>query len=102
VKISSAGSAPSKLNPLVVRALSEIGIDASRQYSKSVADIPPDDVEAVITLCAEEECPVFLGKARRYHWGLPDPAGAADEERIEAFRGVRDELRRRLSIVFGR
>jgi arsenate reductase len=102
VKISSAGSALSKLNPLVVRALSEIGIDASRQYSKSVADIPPDDVEVVITLCAEEECPVFLGKARRYHWGLPDPAGAADEERIEAFRGVRDELRRRLSIVFGR
>jgi arsenate reductase len=102
VKISSAGSAPSKVNPLAVRVLAEIGIDASRQHSKSVNDIPPDDVEAVITLCAEEECPVFLGKARRYHWGLPDPAGATAEEKLQAFRGVRDELRHRLSLVFGR
>ena len=102
VKISSAGSAPSKVNPLAVRVLAEIGIDASRQHSKSVNGIPPDDVEAVITLCAEEECPVFLGKARRYHWGLPDPAGATAEEKLQAFRGVRDELRRRLSLVFGR
>ena len=67
-----------------------------------MTDIPPDDVEAVVTLCAEEECPVFLGKARRYHWGLPDPAGVNDEERLQAFRGVRDELTRRLSVVFGR
>ena len=66
-------------------------------------DIPPDDVEAVITLCAEEECPVFLGKARRYHWGLPDPGGGGDEAaRLESFRAVRDELTRRLSIMFGR
>ena len=101
VKISSAGSAPSRLNPLAVRTLAEIGIDASRQYSKSVNDIPPDDVEAVITLCAEEECPVFLGKARRYHWGLPDPGGATDDEKLQAFRGVRDELRRRLETAFG-
>jgi arsenate reductase len=102
VKISSAGSAPSKVNPLAVSVLAEIGIDASRQHSKSVNDIPPGDVEAVITLCAEEECPVFPGKARRYHWGLPDPAGATAEENLQAFRGVRDELRRRLSLVFGR
>jgi protein-tyrosine-phosphatase len=102
VKISSAGSAPSRVNPLAVRALAEIGIDASRQHSKSVNDIPPDDVEAVITLCAEEECPVFLGKARRYHWGLPDPGGGGDEAaRLESFRAVRDELRRRLETVFG-
>jgi arsenate reductase len=102
VKVSSAGSAPSRLNPLAVQALAEIGIDASGQYSKSVNDVPPDDVEAVITLCAEEECPVFLGKARRYHWGLPDPGGATDAEKLQSFRGVRDELKRRLSIVFGR
>ena len=64
-------------------------------------DIPPDDVEAVITLCAEEECPVFLGKARRYHWGLPDPGGATGDEKLQAFRAVRDELRRRLETAFG-
>ena len=102
VKISSAGSAPSKVNPFAIRVLAEIGIDATGQYSKSVNEIHPDDVGAVITLCAEEECPVFLGQARRYHWGLPDPAGATDEERLRAFRAIRDELKLRLSVVFGR
>jgi protein-tyrosine-phosphatase len=56
----------------------------------------------VITLCGEEECPVFLGKARRLHWGLPDPAGVGGSEadRLDAFRRTRDELRRRLASVF--
>jgi arsenate reductase len=102
VEISSAGSMPTRLNPLAVRALDEIGIDLRGQFSKSVNDIPADDVDAVITLCAEEVCPAFLGKARRIHWGLPDPAGAggSEAEQLQAFRSVRDELRRRLSVVF--
>ena len=102
VKVSSAGSKPSRLNPVAVKALAEIGLDISNHHSKSVDDIPPDDVDAVVTLCAEEVCPVFLGKALRVHWGLPDPAGAGttDEEQLRAFRNVRDELRRRLSKVF--
>lgn len=102
VKISSAGSAPSRLNPLAVQALAEIGIDASRQYSKSVNDIPPGDVEVVITLCAEEVCPAFLGSALRVHWGLPDPAGisGAEAERLAGFRAVRDELVQRLRALF--
>ncbi|GAO01269.1 arsenate reductase ArsC [Anaeromyxobacter sp. PSR-1] len=103
VTISSAGSRPSRVNPLAIRALDEIGIDIRGQRSKSVDDIPPAGVEAVVTLCAEEVCPVFLGKAHRVHWGLSDPAGAgADEEaQLQAFRDVRDELRRRLAVVFG-
>jgi arsenate reductase len=103
VRVSSAGSMPSRLNPLAVQALAEIGIDIQGHYSKSVQDIPPDDVDAVITLCAEEVCPAFLGKALRLHWGLPDPAGAGTDEsgRLQAFREVRDELRRRLAVVFG-
>jgi len=102
VRISSAGSAPSSLNPLAVRALAEIGLDIGGQRSKSVNDVPADDVDAVITLCAEEVCPVFLGRAHRVHWGLPDPAGAGatEAERLQAFREVRDELRRRLAVVF--
>jgi thioredoxin type arsenate reductase len=102
VKISSAGSQPSNLNPLAVKALAEIGIDISDQCSKGVNDVQADDVEAVVTLCAEEVCPVWLGKALRFHWGLPDPAHALgdDRSRLEAFRQVRDELRRRLSVVF--
>ncbi len=104
VKVSSAGSSPSRVNPLAIRALDEIGIDIRGQRSKSVDSIPPDGVEAVITLCAEEVCPVFLGKARRVHWGLPDPAGAGgtEDEQLQAFRNVRDELRRRLEVVFAR
>ena len=104
VQVSSAGSAPSGLNPLAVRALDEIGIDIRHQYSKSVNDVPLDGVDAVVTLCAEEVCPVFLGKAMRVHWGLPDlaSAGRNDEEELQRFREVRDELRRRLSRVFGR
>ncbi len=103
VKISSAGSAPSRLNPLAVRAMAEIGIDIGGQHSKSVDDVPTADVDVVVTLCAEEVCPVFLGAALRAHWGLPDPAAAqgSDEARLESFRRVRDELRRRLRRVWG-
>jgi arsenate reductase (thioredoxin) len=103
VTVSSAGSKPSRVNPLAIRALDEIGIDIRSHASKSVDDVSPEGVDAVITLCAEEVCPVFLGKAHRVHWGLPDPAGAGatEEEQLQAFRDVRDELRRRLSVVFG-
>ena len=104
IKISSAGSKPSKVNPLAIRALDEVGIDIRSHRSKSVDEIDPADVDAVVTLCAEEVCPVFLGKARRVHWGLPDPAGAGatDEEQLQAFRNIRDELHRRLSALFAR
>jgi arsenate reductase len=104
VTVSSAGSQPSRVNPLAIRALDEIGIDIRAHASKSVDTISPEGVDAVVTLCAEEVCPVFLGKAHRVHWGLPDPAaaGATEEERLQAFREVRDELRRRLAIVFAR
>ena len=103
MKISSAGSLPSRVNPLAVKALAEAGVDISSQFSKGLDDVPADDVDAVVTLCAEEVCPVFLGNALRIHWGLPDPAGASGDDagRLEAFRRVRDELCRRLRVVFG-
>jgi arsenate reductase len=102
VTVSSAGSKPSKVNPFAIRALDEIGIDIRGQFSKSVDAISPDGVDAVITFCAEEVCPVFLGKAKRVHWGMPDPAGAGrtDEEQLQAFRNVRDEIRRRFEVLF--
>jgi len=79
--------------------LKEIGIDVSSHYSKAVSEIPAAEVDTVITLCAEEECPLFLGQARRLHWGLPDPDAVKhdDEARLSAFRATRDELQRRLS-----
>lgn len=104
VTVSSAGSAPSVVNPLAIRALAEIGTDISGHRSKSVDEIDPVGVDAVITLCAEEVCPVFLGRAHRIHWGLPDPAqaGTDEEERLATFRRVRDKLRRRLEVLFAR
>src|SRR5512134_1851620 len=62
VTVSSAGSRPSHVNPLAIRALEEIGIDIRSHVSKSVESISPEGVGAVITLCAEEVCPVFLGR----------------------------------------
>jgi protein-tyrosine-phosphatase len=94
VRVQSAGSAPSALNPLAVEALSEIGIDIGGQRSKSVDSIDPDSVDLVVTLCAEEVCPAWLGSATRLHWPLPDPAAPGSEaERRAAFRDVRDRLR---------
>ena len=102
LSIQSAGSAPSRVHPVAVQALAEIGIDASAQRSKSVDEIDRATVDTVITLCAEEVCPAFLGRARRLHWPLPDPAGRATPDTLLAgFRAVRDELRRRLEDLAG-
>jgi thioredoxin type arsenate reductase len=103
VKIWSAGSKPTSVRPEAIAVLAEIGVDISHHFSKPVAQIPAAEVDTVITLCAEEECPVFLGNARRLHWGLPDPAAFAGsgEERLNAFRRLRDELVRRIIDLVG-
>jgi arsenate reductase len=102
VKIWSAGSRPTSVRPEAIAVLQEIGIDISGQRSKSVTEIPSSEVDTVITLCGEEECPVFLGNAQRLHWGLSDPAAAAGSEtdRLSAFRETRDELRQRIAELF--
>ena len=102
VTVWSAGSKPTRVRPEAIAALAEIGIDISGHGSKSVSEVPADEIDTVITLCGEEECPVFLGGARRLHWGLRDPAsvGGSDTDRADAFRHTRDELRRRLAAVF--
>jgi arsenate reductase len=96
IEILSAGSSPSRLNPFAVEALNELGIDISHHRSKSVETIEPTGIDLVITLCAEELCPVFLGRARRLHWPLPEPAAAPPETATQRFREVRDELRKRI------
>jgi arsenate reductase (thioredoxin) len=99
VEIWSAGSHPTSVRPEAISVLQEIGIDISGNRSKSVADIPASKVDTVITLCSEEECPVFLGEAQRLHWGLPDPAAVngSEQDILDAFRSVREELRRRIT-----
>ena len=102
-EVWSAGSEPSRINPFAVQALSELGIDFSGAASKGVDAIPLDRVTTVITLCAEEVCPVFPGEGvKRLHWPLPDPAAAKGDDAavLESFRTVRDELDERLQRFF--
>ncbi len=100
VTVQSAGSLPSVVRPEAIAVLAEIGLDISSQRSKSVDTIDPASVDAVITLCAEEVCPVFLGQAHRLHWPFPDPSGVADPEaRLAAFRVTRDQLRQRIELL---
>jgi arsenate reductase len=103
VKVSSAGSVPTSIRPEAVEALREVGIDASAHRSKGMEEVERP-VDAVVTLCAEEVCPAWLEPALRVHWGLPDPAAVEGpgDARLQAFRDVRDELRRRLAVVFAR
>ena len=99
-RIQSAGSHPSRVNPFALEVLAEAGIDASDQTSKSVQEIDPASVDLIITLCAEEVCPLFLGKAERLHWPIPDPASddpsLTPEQLRQRFRACREELRKRL------
>ncbi len=98
--IASAGSKPSHVNPYAIEVMKEVGIDLGTHTSKSVDDVDPANVDIVITLCAEEVCPVFLGKAKRLHWPIPDPASAdpslGRDALLRRFRTARDVIRDRL------
>jgi arsenate reductase len=97
VRVQSAGSQPSRVNPFAIAVMGEIGVDISSQLSKSVDTIDPSSVDTVITLCAEEVCPVFLGKAKRIHWPIADPASQdptiTHDQVLARFRGARDSIR---------
>ena len=97
VQVHSAGTAPAGLNPLAVEAMREIGLDISGHRSKSVAEFAGQRFDMVITVCdqAKESCPLFPGAPQYIHWSLPDPAAVTGgrEEKLEAFREVRDRLR---------
>ena len=104
IKVWSAGSQPSAVRPEAVAVLAEEGLDISAHRAKGVAELATSEVDTVITLCAEEECPLFLGTATRLHWGLADPASTAGDStaRLAAFRRTRDELRRRMAMIWSR
>lgn len=100
VRVQSAGSAPSRVNPYAVEVMRELGYDLTSHRSKSVDTIDPATVDTVITLCAEEVCPVLLGAARRLHWPVRDPASddpaLSRDEMLSRFRAARDEIQARL------
>jgi len=95
----SAGLEPGRLNPYVVRAMAEIGVDISGNPVKSVFDLHAAgrSYDVVVTVCSEEaaeRCPVFPGLARRLHWPFPDPSSFAgsDEAVMAGVRAVRDRI----------
>src|ERR1017187_2173183 len=102
VDIQSAGSKACRVNPLAIEVMTEIGVDLSKHMSKSVDGLSPDflkDLTYVITLCAEEVCPVLISRAKRLHWPMPDPAGRDDlshDEQLDKFRVTRDQIKKRL------
>lgn len=99
-EVASAGTHPTRVHPLAIRAMRERGIDINHQRSKSVGEFAGQPFDYVITVCdaAAESCPTFPGPAHRMHWSVSDPAAAtgAEDERIATFRRVRDELESRL------
>ncbi len=103
VTVQSAGSSPSRVNPFAVKAMAELGIDLGTHASKSVETIAPESVDLVVTLCAEEVCPVFLGDVPRMHWPLQDPdrkhEDLSDEQRLQHFRVARDQIVARLQVL---
>ncbi|MFC5456743.1 arsenate reductase ArsC [Prosthecobacter fluviatilis] len=96
--VASAGSKPAGyVHPLGIKAMAEIGIDISGHHSKHLSEFLNQEIETVITVCgnADQACPMFPGQVNRHHWGFDDPAHATgtEEEQMEVFRRVRDEIR---------
>lgn len=98
--IESAGSEPSgKVQPWAVEVLREEGIDISNNWSKStdqLSEIFLENLDYVITLCAEEVCPTLPSKAKRLHWPIKDPASAPENEKRIAFIEAKEEIKKKL------
>ncbi|HLX13283.1 MAG TPA: arsenate reductase ArsC [Bacteroidota bacterium] len=98
-EVESAGIEPGSLNPLVVEAMNEVGIDISANRTKDVGDFLKQGkwFNYVITVCDEtaaERCPVFPGAVKRLHWGFPDPSAlkGTREETLAQIRKIRDAI----------
>ena len=98
--VFSAGTEKTRLHPLAIEAMDEIGIDMAEQTSKTLDVYERRTFDFVITVCdrANESCPVFPGDTQRIHWSFDDPSAATgtEEERLRVFRRIRDEIQARL------
>jgi len=99
----SAGLEPGTLNPLVVEAMAEVGVDISKKGTQAVFDVWKSGqlFAYVVTVCDEtsaEKCPVFPGPARRLHWSFPDPSGltGTHAQKLAAVRKIRDQIRAKI------
>ncbi len=99
-EVKSAGILPSYVHPLAIRVTDEVGIDISKQTSKSQDQFLQEGFDYVITLCddAAMACPNFPGQGNRLHWSIEDPAMAigTTDERVMAFRRARDDIKTRI------
>jgi arsenate reductase len=104
----SAGIEPGKLNPVVVAAMQEVGIDISAHQTKSVMDMIKSGkmFAYVVTVCDEasaERCPIFPGVTTRLHWGFPDPSAiqGTPEQKLAGTREIRDSIKARIDAWCG-
>lgn len=97
-EVYSAGVSSSFVNPFAIEAMNQIGIDISSHKSQSVNEFIDQEFDMIITVCdnAKESCPIFLGKAQRLHWSLPDPHSFQD------FIKIRDNVKEKIDNEFGR
>lgn len=100
----SAGTEKTFVRPQAIEVMKEIGIGISNQTSKTLDQFLNKRFDEVITLCdtASQVCPVFPNAASRKHWSLPDPSKAqgAEDEKLKAYRTVRDELKKKIEEEF--
>jgi len=95
IEIFSAGSNPAGIiNPYAIKVLEEVGISTDGQYSKSLDEIPVNEIDIFITLCdsARESCP-YIPHAKYIHYPLNDPVKVEENKKLEAFRKTRDQLK---------
>ncbi|MDP8266361.1 MAG: arsenate reductase ArsC [Candidatus Aceula meridiana] len=102
-EVASAGLEPGELNPLVVEALKDLGVDIAGKKTQSVSDILKNgkQYDYVITVCDEasaEKCPTFPGSAQRLHWGFQDPSQlqGLDQEKLNNIRIIRDQIKAKI------
>ena len=99
VEVVSAGSQPTPVNPHAVEVMAEVGVDITDQYSKSVDTIDLSGLDLVVTLCAEEVCPILPGHIRQLHWPIADPASPDPGEPQVRFRAARDLIREKIEAL---
>jgi arsenate reductase len=100
VDVFSAGTIATRVHPLAIEAMREIGIDISGHRSKTLDEFSGQSFDYMLTVCdtANESCPIFPGTAERIHWSFDDPSAAEGDEaaRLGVFRRVREQIRTRL------
>jgi len=104
-EVFSGGTNPTELNTYAIKVMEELGIDISGQYSKSIGEFRGEVFDYVVTVCdtAKETCPFFPEGMIHLHWSFPDPSKVTgtEEEILQAFRWIRDEIKEHIEKSFG-